>query len=271
MSGSKQRQVVIVGAGLFGCIAADICRHAGRKVVLLDSNEEMSGSKPAACLMKPSWMTGLGKKVVTTGMSVLEELYGVREIEFVVNGLKRQDVFWVPPNKILRRSDKIKDKVVEVRDGIVTTSSGTVYEGEVLVAAGVWTDLLVDIEPQDRLVGAALLYSGKTDPEIHIWAPYRQAVKFNRTPNQIWFGDGTAIKHKNFDYSERVGASINRAEKIFGLSKPKSVIVGSRPYTRGRKGVFEQVYEHTWVSTGGAKNGTILAAYQASLFLEAIS
>jgi len=35
-------------------------------------------------------------------------------------------------------------------------------------------------------------------------------------------------------------------------------------------GYFERVSHSTWVSTGGAKNGTVLAAYQAAEFLRSL-
>jgi hypothetical protein len=47
------------------------------------------------------------------------------------------------------------------------------------------------------------------------------------------------------------------------------VSVGARPYVVGNKvGYFEQARPRLWVSTGGAKNGTVLAAWQAYRFLK---
>ena len=50
-----------------------------------------------------------------------------------------------------------------------------------------------------------------------------------------------------------------------------AMTVGARPYVEGHKaGYFQQVSPKTWVSTGGAKNGTILAAAQALAFVQGL-
>jgi flavin-dependent dehydrogenase len=48
------RDVVIVGGGLFGSIAAAALRDAGMDVCLIDDGRPRSGSRAAGCLMKPS-------------------------------------------------------------------------------------------------------------------------------------------------------------------------------------------------------------------------
>lgn len=274
MSRTKYRNVVIVGAGLFGAMAAKLCALNGFKVTVIDSREKEAGSRAAACLMAPSWMAGLGKEKIEKGMEVLNLLYKVVDIPFVVNKVKTVNIKHVKPSSILSLSripnvEVVKDKVVMVGDGGVETIKGRYYKGNVLVAAGIWSEQLVVMPDIKALTGTALHFTQQTDPEVRVWAPYKQAVKFNITPAVTWFGDGTSILRKNFD-DTRIEATVNRASK-YGLKLPSRIIVGQRPYIEGEKGYFRHILHNTWVSTGGAKNGTILAAYQAQQFLEAIS
>lgn len=268
MSRTKSRQVVIVGAGIFGSVAADLCFRNGFDVTIIDAKYKEAGSKPAACLIAPSWIAGLGKKA-TIGMEVLNGLYPIKDIVFRMNGIKDILVKQVPPNKILKFKS-VKEEVMWVGAGVVETTK-RMYTGKVLIAAGVWCNELVDIPVVQSLMGSAQYYRATTFPEIHVWAPYKQAVMFNITPTFTWFGDGTSILKKNFGI-HRIEQSTDRAMK-YGLSSKDldRIVVGQRPYVKGEKGYFKQVDNNTWVSTGGAKNGTILAAYQAQQFLEAIS
>jgi len=263
--------VIIVGAGLFGSMAAALCKKNGHSVTVIDDNRGYSGSAPAACLIKPSWLQGLSKQARTEGMSVLNELYDVNTITFKTDlpGVTA-DVFHVDPTTILIQPDVLAT-VTSIKDNIVETTAGT-FTGKVLVAAGVWSDTLVAMDSISRLVGAACVFTGKAQPKIHVWAPYRQAVSFNWKPDEVWFGDGTAILEKNWNTSERLDQSLERASKQ-GLTQDLDyALVGMRPYIKGHKnGYFKKLSDNLWVSSGGAKNGTILAAYQAKLFLQQLS
>jgi hypothetical protein len=156
----------------------------------------------------------------------------------------------------------------------VHLASGDVLRGRVLVAAGVWcNELLGDKMPLVRgLYGASLKVPGKLkEPRIHVYAPYRQAVAFQMGPNKVWFGDGTALVQKTWNKrgAEYVDATEGRAARYMDLNIARSTVcVGARPYVEGHKaGYFARVSPAVWVSTGGAKNGTVLAAWQAQRFL----
>lgn len=285
----KKKHVVIVGAGLFGSIAAKLCLRAGHRVTVIDDNRPFSGSKPAACLMKPGWMSGLGEKA-DIGLQVLGMLYDVHEIPFHTRA-GNVNVFWVDPAKVLDHgAETIRGTVTDINpDGSVVyiphnkvpgadpQNVQITYGDAVLVAAGVWCKQLVEGLPEIRaLVGSALLFKGETkQPRITVWAPYKQAVSFMRERGHTWFGDGTSIIEKNWRKQEtrRIEETIQRAKghKLFKKDLVK-VLVGMRPYCPAAKGgLFMRIKQDPiWVSTGGAKNGTVLAAYQAHKFVEAI-
>jgi hypothetical protein len=106
-------------------------------------------------------------------------------------------------------------------------------------------------------------------PTINVYAPYRQAVWFNRDENEAWFGDGTAIVAKNFDRSH-IDRTKNRSIEMARFYDIRSVS-GQRPYVKtSSPGFFKKLGNNLFVSTGGAKNGTILAALQTLELLKSV-
>ena len=74
--------VIVIGAGLFGQTIAKTLRHQGRTVMVVDARLPGSGSRPAACIMKPSWYESLGTDIFTPGLDLLNEIYGLKSITF---------------------------------------------------------------------------------------------------------------------------------------------------------------------------------------------
>jgi hypothetical protein len=117
-------------------------------------------------------------------------------------------------------------------------------------------------------MGAAFLwsdYDGPTEPAIRPWAPYKQLVRFNRGDG-IWCGDGSAIIPENWTL-ERQLQSRKRCAEFVGKSETSSkLLVGIRPYIKLQKKapcLVERLNKGIWVATGGAKNGTMSAAWAA--------
>jgi hypothetical protein len=283
-----KKKVVIVGGGLFGCVAAALARCEGHDVTLVSNEYPDTASKASGCVLAPSWLTSLGNNQISTALSVLNQLYQVEDITFSTNLLKKFQAKRVHTAEVLCKPDIVAD-VVSVDSGLVVLADGRKLRGEVLVAAGVWCRKLIEEIPEIRgLWGASVTYKGAqlSEPRLHMYAPYRQAVAFNATKNSVWFGDGTALIKSTWERecSERLNSTVERAHKLFNLFCPdtevrqhkKSIVastykvcIGARPYVVGHKaGYFEQVKPRLWVSTGGAKNGTVLAAWQAHRFLK---
>ncbi len=263
--------VVIVGAGLFGSMAAKACRMAGHTVTIIDDGRPSSGSRPAACLMKPTWLMNLGP-LAKPGLESLGRMYHIMNLEFTTWMNIKVPIQWVDPKTILERYPTV-ETVQWIGNGVVETSHRRFY-GHVLVATGCWANELINgIEEVKRLTGVALTYSGERDkPVITSYAPFKQAISFVRDLGTTWFGDGTAILAKNWG-TEYIEQSIRRAEQLHGLKEDRlfAQCIGERPIVKSHQGLFEQVSGKTWVVTGGGKNGTVLAAYYAKKFVEAIS
>lgn len=280
-------KIIVVGAGLFGSIAATLCRRAKHQVTVVDWGKgyEHRASIASGCLLKPSWLSGLSKEQILEGYQILDELYGVERLRFLNTGIlggTHTNIDWVDPAKILVQTDiegcagLSKDGDLKVNIGKAGNPGWIKPKGDkILIAAGCLSAAFAPIHVK-CLAGLSMRFKGQIDePKMRVYAPYKQAVAFNINKKEVWFGDGTAILAHNWVQSERLEQAIERADKYFGLKydrKTTKVTVGWRPYVEGHKnGYFEQIHSNVWVSTGGAKNGTLLAALQAKRFLEAIS
>lgn len=275
--------VVVVGAGLFGSIAAKALAGAGLTVVSVDDSRPGAGSLPAACLMKPSWFSSMGKDKFEPSLELLDRIYGVKDISFKV-GLLRATVHWCDPAQIL--GDEEVPVYREKVTALTRTSSGWAVSLEgreaalearsVVVAAGVWTSELVRSQALGGLVGRAGVAFRWQDMQLEEqfitpWAPYRQTVGFNISSTEVWVGDGSAIKPENWN-EERQNVSFARCAKAidrtgFGDREQGRVkaLYGIRPYIAGVKPcLLEEVEPGLWALTGGAKNGTISAGWAAS-------
>lgn len=269
---TASKEVIIIGNGLFGSIAATLARSRGHHVTVISNLEPLAASKASGCVLASSWLSSLSPQQVDMGMSVLRELYAVHDVTFEGNLGGRFKAQRVDPDTVLLKPDIVSD-VEKVRDGAVTIKDGTVLKGQVLVAAGVWSESLVEMPKIRGLYGASVRYQAHLPtPRIHVYAPYRQSVGFQLNRKEVWFGDGTALIRKTWESERdvRIAATLKRGDDMLGFPPPKHrVNVGIRPYVEGHKaGYFEHPYPHTWVSSGGAKSGTILAAAQAARFIE---
>jgi len=282
---ARKHNIIVVGNGLFGSIAATYARAEGHTVTVVSEKRPYAASAASGCVLAPSWLSSLSKPEIADSMAVLEHLYTVHPIEFSTNILKKFKAHRVDPADVLVQPD-IDAKVISVADGVVKYaephSAGTqrvgTLRGDVLVAAGIWSqELITGMPPIKGLYGASLRVPGAlNEPKINVYAPYRQAVGFNIGRKEIWFGDGTALIQNTWmkEEAERIKTTQERAAKMMGISPPlvkPKVHMGARPVVEGRKGGYlEQVSPKLWVSTGGAKNGTVLAALQAMMFVEAL-
>lgn len=260
---------VVVGAGLFGSVIAAALRAEGRRVVVIDDAQPEAGSRPAACLMKPSWFTSMGKDVHEPSLTLLDRLYGVSDLRFRV-GPGHATVHWCDPATILSETPLVS-RVVRVRpDGLcwelVLRDQNPITTDLVVVAAGIWTPLLVPVEGGlDGQVGIAFLWPGETieDPFIRPWAPYRQLVAFNRGDG-LWVGDGAAVRREKWTDARADQSEQRCRSAVSRMCAPHpQPLFGVRPYSRMKPCYLCEHAPGLWVATGGAKNGTVAAGWCA--------
>jgi len=270
------KRIVIVGGGMFGCLLRDFLAFSGiDDVTVIDSGEDFSGTKASGNVTKPSWVTGLGDDA-KTAYTDLDQVYGLHQFSPEIGLGKTIDLFYVGRSNFQKEPD-LNAVVTEVGDGFVKTYNpiskieGGINDCIVVVCAGAWSDQLVKMPELDAMTGVSFMFEKPKEfkPTFNVWAPYKQSVSYSYQ-DKVWFGDGTAIKEKNWSI-ERVYRALERAADV-GLESPYETHVGYRPYVKGHKnGYLAQVFENTWVNTGGGKNGIVLAAVQARKFMEWLS
>lgn len=262
--------VAIVGGGLFGSIIASALARKGRTVRIFDDTRSEAGSTPAACLMKPSWFMSLGKGVYEPALSQLSELYEVREITFRVGQIMSSQIMWIDPQTILGRktTNATVKQIVSNGKGWKLSAGNELIEARmVVVAAGIWTQLLVPSVKQKPMAGMAFLWPKASIevPFVKLWAPFKQVVGFNRGDG-LWVGDGSAILRQNWTdaHTER---SLDRCTTELRRTSWKPAkpvqLFGIRPYHEAKPCFLKEVRPKFWVATGGAKNGTLAAGWCA--------
>lgn len=268
--------ILIIGGGLFGSVARDLLTARGIPCRVIDDGRPLSGSYPAGCLTKPSWLASLGK-YRTPALELLDELYGLQRVPLRIGPAKLESIMHVPPAAILRTPD-VRARVTGIlpEAGLVHLDTGETLSGSaILVAAGVWCTELLPLHfgsnRLEGLQGVSLRYAGALpEARLKVWAPFKQSLAFNIEPGVVWFGDGTALKPDSWTADHDARARQHACD--LGLM-PSDLIQerhGLRPYVRGHAGWFQRAGRRCWVSTGGAKNGVVLAAAQALQFLNAI-
>ncbi len=285
-------RVIVVGAGLFGSIIAKALELDGHIVTVLDDNRPMSGSKPSACLMKPSWFSSMGKDKHEPSLALLDKMYGLEEFDFKVrpSGIATSS-YRIDPSKalLINRPGSYMEGLVtyvgpdHVKVSELKTETGvrnvTMRADHIIVAAGVWCGkILAEAAQWDIRPTAGIVFRTKgaqcSENRIDVWAPYKQLVGFQEYDDQVWIGDGSAILEKNWK-DKRIAQSVARCEKFahsLGVAGTTESIQGLRPYVKGAKPcLFEQVSPKVWLATGGAKNGTIAAGWVASELRKALS
>jgi glycine/D-amino acid oxidase-like deaminating enzyme len=269
-------EAAIIGGGLFGCIIARSLQQQGFQVTIIDNAEPFAGSRPAACLMKPSWCTTIGKEAYSSSMQLLESLYEVKEIEFHTKVAKTK-VRWIDPKVILSPAvNRFSEQIIRIHWSkdlqiweLYSSNGGSYTTKLCILAAGVWCNnillasnlpLVPNLSP---VTGTSFICAGKVEkPRILLWRPYKQAVFWEMYPKHIWIGDGETAK----EYTEQhLMKSRNRCAEFLNRDPMHlSPTMGHRPYVKDAKPFYlEQHAPGLWVITGGAKNGTIAAGWAA--------
>jgi glycine/D-amino acid oxidase-like deaminating enzyme len=217
--------------------------------------------------MRPSWFSSFKKEQSGPALRLLDELYGVQDLIFRV-GPGRVTVHWCDPRSILSEKP-LRARVQRIAAGgsgweVSMRNQPSVDVPLVVVAAGIWTTLLAPVEGDlVGQAGAAFLWADEyiEKPFVRPWAPYRQLVAFNRGDG-LWVGDGTAIKRDNWTEARAVVCE-ERCTAAVGLPNKPRRLFGVRPYSRERPCYLREQRPGFWVATGGAKNGTLAAAWCA--------
>lgn len=258
------RELLVVGAGLFGSQAAAYARSKGLQVRVFDPGLAGAASPAAAGLFKKEWA---GKKLqqhFDNAIPLLDALYGIRQIQLTHDDGQKETFLFVPPTAILE-PQPIRETVTAVGDGWLE-AAGRRYEGWVYIAAGIWSgQFLPGLEVYAKS-GAAFVFPGERQGRIRPYAHGRQAMAFVRDAGVTHFTDGTAERQLTAEHDR---SSLERAATLGLTDTPLRRLIGHRPYTPGGP-VFRRIGARTWLATGGRKLGMILGAAFARRLVEEI-
>lgn len=254
--------LLIIGGGLFGSLAANYARHRGINALVFDPGLDRAASPAAAGLFKEAWA---GKRFVSdyrNALVVLEALVDIASVSLHLPSGQFENLLHVSPRLILEGSP-IRKKVDRVGDGWLE-ADGQRYEGWVYVANGIWAQ---EFFPQFQILGragTAFAFAGEQEGIMVPIEHGRQAIAFVRDPGFTYFSDGTAEVQYEDHHEQR---TIQRAEELGLVRPPVQRWHGYRPYTPGGP-LFLRISPKTWLATGGRKLGTMLGASLAHRLIE---
>lgn len=273
---------IVVGSGIFGSVIAAHLRAGRQRVLVIGDDRPDSGSRPAGCIIKPSWVSSLNAEEYTRGIELLNDLYGVRTIFFSLRPkLGHTEAQHVDPATILSLRKHHPDFVAGTVNNIEQDDEGRIAEVSVntvrgvaitrarrlVVAAGIWTPELCPWVQTKAQYGWSFRGPPVKEAVISLWAPYRQVVAFNMDDGRSWSGDGSSLKLESMT-KEREQKALHRCHVAMGHDPLRrdtyEVTRGARPYAEtGGKPCLIRRRGSVWAVTGGAKNGTIAAAWAA--------
>lgn len=271
-------KIGIVGAGLFGCIIAKTLQEkADCKVTLFDCKKEYAASLASGMLIKPSWVSSLGKEIIDPSLDLLQQLYGITSLPFKVGPVETR-AYQVDKSSVIKDESLIIEhqEVTDVSPTRIYTKFDRYSFNHIIVAAGIWCKKFVDLPKLVGKVGISFEFNGQVKNNfIKPWAPFKQVVAYNVPgagfPRRVWAGDGSAILEKNWD-TDREIECWKRVTKALGFKIVNDGIVGVRPYYPDVKPCYlSPEKDDLIVVTGGAKNGTLAAAWAANQILQRIS
>lgn len=272
---------IVIGGGIIGATVTKALRDQGRSVTLFDDAQPMAATKASGGHMKPSWFPKELAAEQDQALQLLAETWSVKEEQFMVYPEEKIETLYRVDTEQVIQLEKVRERVGAIDSWnnypSVTTTAGTELRCRLLViAAGIWTTQLLSQRDQFDIKGRqgiSYKFSGSIDMNFIIpWAPYKQVVAHQQSANEVWIGDGTAIKPENWN-EQRSQQCYNRcANHVIGLEYRQSVM-GIRPYAQVAEMpcYFKQLFPRVYVVTGTGKSGTICAGWAARRILDATS
>lgn len=278
----------VVGSGVIGATVARALSDIGMDVAHYDSKEKEAGSFASGGHMRPEWFKDCkGADNWEHAMQLLDDVWGVSEekYEWYNKGEwkeKQTTIYRLDMDDVLVQNyihSKLM-KVEQIPGGSRITIKDNYGTQKVqckllVIAIGVWA---LDFFPRElkgmkRKRGISFRYKHRLGHSfVDAWAPYKQIVTHQQTPETIWIGDGTSVNAATWT-QERSIACRHRCEGA--IEGPRELIetrYGNRAYCpQKEKG---QLFHHLepWkgchVATGAEKSGCISAGLLASRLVD---
>jgi glycine/D-amino acid oxidase-like deaminating enzyme len=278
---------LIIGGGITGCTVAKSFLNQNRKVMIIDDDSNLAGSKASGGHFMKSWVSGLPTQDYDKSVERLDDLWGVTDEKYMVYPKKklvtvsRLSYSKVRDNSIftigrVTKINKDEEFPVVTYKGLHNQILLDVKTRLLVVCAGVWSSELLHLDEKiQSKKGVAFKYDMKLKrPFIKPWAPYKQVVGHQETKSTVWIGDGSSILEKNWS-RKRTSECWERCSNHLGLEnqQPTEVIHGLRPYCKSGNDpcICKQVKPNIWIVTGAGKLGTISSGWASNILLQATS
>lgn len=279
----KSDRVIVIGAGVFGHMAAAALRSIGWEVVVYDSpqHRKNSGSVPSAGLMKPTWLMsevvfgkGLTKHQIEDSLELVDRFYGTEEYTFHLPLKRTWNIVRMNMERLLAASysEGTATKVAPGRAWITDGKQSWCEEGVIIVAAGYQSRFLVDgLQKMKGKRGVAFYLRSPqlTQDRIIPWAPYKIIKAIHLPGGEYWCGDSTSILQEHWSLFQEE-TSLNRVKSKLGLK----TITSQRSLTGVRPDLpegFRRLDKNLFLCTGANKNGCAMSGVYARLLMEALS
>lgn len=278
--------VLVIGKGIVGSTVGELLRSKGREVLIIDSNEELPGTKACGGSIKFTPLMGLPKKDEEKIRLILENLFGLEVERFEIRpsgNMVKLDILKVNMEKVwgVPYRDCKALHIDEKKRTVLAKEYKRIklFRPNLLViAAGINCEALI---PQaflgDHLYGkrgVTFHFPGSVEkPFVRIWAPFKQVTVHNiriKEETCIWAGDGTAIIQANW-LADTEKKSLERIQRLGEIqSAPIDTIHGIRPFVKSNpKPCFiKRIGKSLWVVTGTGKFGCASAAWAAKEIVE---
>ncbi len=270
------KDAIVIGGGIIGATVANrLAVTCPNGVMLVDDLRLNSGTVPSGGHLKPSWFGGMPKTEYEPAMELLADAWGLEESRFRLRPTDRYEiVFRVDTDVVVRFTENLATRctatAVKNLEGFpeVTLSDGRTERTRLLLlATGAWAaDLLPDVKVVRKQGVSFRIKGAVAEPFIKPWAPYKQVVVHQQSPDELWAGDGTAVYPENWK-DERTKKCRHRCLVAIGGGEVVRTDIGYRPYAKGQfltdPCLLQRLGPRAWLATGAGKSGTIAAGWAA--------
>lgn len=264
MNASRSEPLIVVGNGYLGGSAAHAASRIGVPVTVIDPGLTGAATPAAAGLVFEPWLPKLVPEPKAMVGSA-DRLFGWERLRFSQPSAHSEARFsnhlMLSPVRVVW-GEVVAESVELVEDGMVRVG-GQEYRGNVFVAAGVWSESLIECPKTSGKAGLALFYFGSTDPVMAYLSGfhYQHAYLFNRELGVVYFSDGRSRDAENWDESAD-RKTLDCANHWFGLGLPERSLRGLRPYTKEGPW-FLRLGKRLWAAGGTYKLGSLYGPWFA--------
>lgn len=259
----------IVGAGLAGSMLAKDFDNKGIEYRIFDARLPFAASVISENLFSDTWLKDVG--YIKSSLDFIHNNYKVEKRVFL-GKTSTTELYHLPIDEVLK-SDYINEKVIEANLEGVRTQSGF-YKGHNIICAGFLAKKLFNLPYLDALSGHGFLIKQPSIQDyINTYRPYTHEKLMNWHDGRVWYGDSTAIRHKNYmkKQSNYIQNSIARL-KALGIESYDQIVFGARPMNikNPREGMLIRLNKNNIILNGGWKDGLVIYPYLISKLYDLI-